>query len=150
NVVALFGVQSGGMAEGWSDWYAMSMLSKPGDDPHALYPFGGYVAQNFKTGVRRFPYSTDIKANPLTYADLDPAQTRFPNNPTEIHNIGEIWCEALWETRANFIDAYGFEKGKAMIEQLVTDSLKLVPATPSFIEGRDALLAADRIDNGGT
>ncbi|MEW6732154.1 MAG: M36 family metallopeptidase [Acidobacteriota bacterium] len=151
NVIALFGVQSAGMGEGWSDFYAMSILSRPGDDPRARYPFGSYVTQDFNRGVRRFAYTTNIKANPLTYADIDPTQTRFGNiDVTEIHRVGEIWCLALWEVRANFIEAYGFEQGKQMIEQLVLDGLKLSPPNPSMVDGRDAILLADQLNNNGT
>jgi hypothetical protein len=150
NVITLFGLQSGGMGEGWSDWYAMSILSKPGDDPRAKYPFGNYVVRDFERGIRRFAYSTDMSVNPLTYADLDPFQSRFVNgDPTEVHRVGEIWCQALWDVRADFIDAYGFEQGKQLIEQLVTDGMKLTPANPTFIDGRDAILLADQLNNGG-
>jgi hypothetical protein len=150
NVITLFGLQSGGMGEGWSDWYAMSILSKAGDNPRARYPFGSYVAHDFERGIRRFAYSTDMQINPLTYADLDPSQSRFiQTDPTEVHRVGEIWCQALWDVRADFIEKHGFERGKEMIEQLVTDGLKLTPPNPSFIDGRDAILLADQINNGG-
>lgn len=147
NVISLLGPQSAAMGEGWSDWYAMSVLSKPGDDPRASYPYGSYVTRKFNQGIRRFPYSTDIKVNPVTFADIDPTQSRFTKDVTEIHNVGEIWCQALWEVRANFIDAYGFERGKQMVEQLVTDALKITPINPSMIDGRDAILLADQISN---
>ncbi|MBI4851103.1 MAG: M36 family metallopeptidase [Acidobacteria bacterium] len=147
NVVSLLGTQSAGMGEGWSDWYAMSILSKPQDDPRASYPYGSYVTRNFTKGIRRFAYSTEMSVNPLTYADIDPTQTRFTKDTTEIHNVGEVWCQALWEVRANFIEAYGFERGKEMIEQLVTDALKITPVNPSMIDGRDAILLADQINN---
>ncbi len=147
NVISLLGAQSAGMGEGWSDWYAMSILSKPGDDPRASYPYGSYVTRKFNQGIRRLAYSTDLKINPETYADIDPTQSRFTSNVTEIHNVGEVWCQALWEVRANFIDTYGFEKGKQMIEQLVTDALKITPINPSMLDGRDAILLADQINN---
>ncbi|KAF0248960.1 MAG: peptidase M36 fungalysin, partial [bacterium] len=147
NVVSLLGTQSAGMGEGWSDWYAMSILSKPGDDPRASYPYGSYVTRNFTKGIRRFAYSTQMSVNSLTYADIDPTQTRFTKNTTEVHNVGEVWCQALWEVRANFIEAYGFEVGKQMIEQLVTDALKITAVNPSMIDGRDAILLADQINN---
>lgn len=149
NVVSLLGTQAAGMGEGWSDWYAMSILSKPTDNPRASYPFASYVVQKFTQGIRRLPYSTDKNINPITYADIDPTQSRFTTNVTAVHSVGEVWCQALWEVRANFIDAYGFEVGKNMIEQLVTDALKLTPINPSMIDGRDAILLADQINNDG-
>lgn len=149
NVIALFGTQSGGMGEGWSDWYAMSLLSKPGDNPRGVFPYGSYVTRNFTRGIRRFAYSTDMNVNKLTYADIDPSQTKLSGNVAEVHNVGEVWCQALWEVRANFIDTLGFEKGKAMIEQLVTDGLKLSATNPTLVDARDAILLADQINNGG-
>lgn len=149
NVVSLFGTQGAGMGEGWSDWYAMSILSKPSDNPRASYPFASYVVQKFTQGIRRLPYSTNKSINPITYADIDPTQSRFDTNVTAVHSVGEVWCQALWEVRANFIDTYGFEVGKNMIEQLVTDALKLTPINPSMIDGRDAILLADQINNDG-
>ena len=147
NVISLLGTQSAGMGEGWSDWYAMSILSKSGDDPRASYPYGSYVTHNFTKGIRRFAYSTQMSVNSLTYADIDPTQTRFTKDTTEVHNVGEVWCQALWEVRANFIEAYGFEVGKQMIEQLVTDALKITAVNPSMVDGRDAILLADQINN---
>ncbi|MCS6885368.1 MAG: M36 family metallopeptidase [Acidobacteriota bacterium] len=148
---SLFGIQSGGMGEGWSDWYAMSLLSRPGDDPDAKYPFGSYVSRNFERGIRRFPYSTNLEINPLTYADIDPTTTRFnPDDTNSVHRTGEVWALALWTARSEFIKAYGFERGKELIERLVTDALKLTPSNPTFIDGRDAILAADRLTNAGT
>ncbi len=149
NVVSLLGTQAAGMGEGWSDWYAMSILSKPTDNPRASYPFASYVVQRFTQGIRRLPYSTDKSINPITFADIDPEQSRFTTNVTAVHSVGEVWCQALWEVRANFIDTYGFEVGKNMIEQLVTDALKLTPINPSMIDGRDAILLADQINNDG-
>ena len=76
----------------------MTMLSKPGDNPRAPYPFGSYVTRDFNKGIRRFAYSTDMKVNPLTYAEIDPTQAQFDRlNATEVHKVGEVWCEALWE-----------------------------------------------------
>jgi hypothetical protein len=80
---------SGGMGEGWSDFYALSLLSRPGDDPDAIYAMGGYstlaivsgFTDNYYYGIRRFPYAVKTNVgsngkphNPLTFADIDPAQ----------------------------------------------------------------------------
>jgi len=68
-------VQSRGMAEGWSDFMALSLLSEPGDDPHGVYAFGGNIAawagwsNNYYYGIRRFPYTTDMGKAPQTFAD---------------------------------------------------------------------------------
>lgn len=149
SVLTLIGAQSAGMGEGWSDWYSISILSKSTDNPRGSYPFGSYVTQIFDRGIRRFPYAADMAINLETYGDIDPLQSRLGKNVTEVHNVGEIWCEALLEVRANFIEAYGYEQGKQMIEQLVTDALKLTPINPTMVDGRDAILLADQINSNG-
>ena len=158
-------LQSDGMGEGWSDFYALSLLSEPGDDPNASYAFGGYatlqfygLTQNYYFGIRRYPYSTDLAKNPLTFRDIDPAQANahsgvpispvFPfsaANANEVHNMGEVWCMTLWEARAHLITKYGGTNGNQLMLQLVTDGLNLAPANPNFLEARDAILEADEL-----
>jgi uncharacterized repeat protein (TIGR01451 family) len=165
----IFAWQTLGLGEGWSDFYALSLLGQPGDDPNGNYVEGGYVTylfngltQNYYYGIRRYPYSTDPLRNPLTFQDIDPdlisshpGIPRSPNHPFdpqnagEVHRVGEVWCEMLWEARANFIAKYGFETGRRLIMQTVTDALKLSPPNPTFVQARDAILLADRVDNGG-
>lgn len=163
------GAQTAGMGEGWSDFYAMALLSEPGDDLDGVYPFGAYVtyqlaglAENYYFGIRRYPYSTDLGKNPLTFKDIDPAQISphggVPMNPlytfnpllaAEVHAQGEVWCAALWEARAALIRKHGFSIGNLLILQLVTDGLKLAPVNPNFLQARDAIILADQVNNGG-
>jgi hypothetical protein len=52
-----------GMGEGWSDFYALSMLSEPSDPINGVYGFVGYATYlrqvgfsgNYYYGIRRFP-----------------------------------------------------------------------------------------------
>ncbi len=71
-------------------------------------------------------------------------------SPAEVHNLGEVWCSALWEVRANLISKHGFAAGNQLVLQLVTDGMKLSPANPNFLQARDAIIQADLVDNGGT
>lgn len=148
-VDGLTGPQSGGMGEGWSDWYALTVLSNAVDDVDGQYVVGGYVTRDFGAGVRNFPYTTSMRINPLTYADVDPSTGDIFNDPTEVHNVGEAWCSALWEVRANFIKQYGYAQGKALVERLVTDGMKFTANNPSFVDGRDGILVADQVRTGG-
>ena len=158
----IYGNQGYGLGEGWSDFYALALLSEPGDDPDAAYAYGGYMTygmnslrENYYFGIRRFPYTTDLSRNPLTLGDLygddiarHPAVPRNPmisSTGAEAHRMGEVWCATLWEARAKLIHRYGFAEGNQLILQLVTDSLKLLPANPTFVEARDAILLADAI-----
>ncbi len=159
--------QTQGMGEGWSDFYALSLLSEPGDDPNGCYPAGSYATRslsnlttNYYYGIRRYPYSTDPSKNPLTFRDIDPAQAsvhagipRSPiisNTANEVHNQGEVWGSALWELRANLIAKLGFATGNPLALQLVTDGMKLCPLNPNFLQARDAILQADLVNNAGT
>ena len=156
---------STGMGEGWSDFYPIAMLSKPGDDPNGNYIVGGYatkqfagLTQNYYYGIRRYPYSTDLAKNPLTFKDIDPTQAsphagvpRSPvigNTASQVHNVGEVWCVTLWEARAALVAKYGFPGNQVML-QLVTDGMKLSPGNPNFLQARDAIIQADLVNNGG-
>ena len=165
--VGIGALQTGGMGEGWSDFYALALLSEPGDDVNGNYACGAYAtyqlspgfAQNYYFGIRRYPYSTDLAKNPLTFKDIDPAQAsahsgvpRSPvigNTANEVHNMGEVWCVMLWEARASLINKYGWAVGNHLILQLVTDGMNLSPANPNFVQARDAILQADRVSNNG-
>jgi uncharacterized repeat protein (TIGR01451 family) len=158
----------GGMGEGWSDFYALSLLNNTNaDDPNGKYATGAYatyqlngLTDNYLYGIRRFPYSTDNLVNPLTWADVDdvtydpsggisPSPLNFGGNGAlEVHNVGEIWALSLWEVRSRIIaDPAGADgdvpTGNHTMLQLVTDALKMTPINPSFSEARDALIDAD-------
>jgi uncharacterized repeat protein (TIGR01451 family) len=166
--------EGGGMGEGWSDFYALSLTHNTNaDDPNAKYVAGAYatyqfigLTDNYLYGIRRYPYSTDNSVNPLTWADVDDVTydpsggiTPSPLLPLfsgggalEVHNVGEIWALTLWEVRSRIIaDPAGANgdvpTGNATTLQLVTDALKMTPLNPSFTDARDALIAADCVTN---
>ncbi|HEX8295097.1 MAG TPA: M36 family metallopeptidase, partial [Chthoniobacteraceae bacterium] len=165
--VGISAVQTGGMGEGWSDFYALCLLAQPGDDVNGCYAAGAYATrqiaagyeQNYYFGIRRYPYSTQLLKNPLTFKDIDDnqasAHSGVPRGPiggataSEVHNVGEVWCAALWEVRANLIAAHGFAVGNELVLQLVTDGMKISPANPTFLQARDAIIQADQIKTGG-
>jgi extracellular elastinolytic metalloproteinase len=175
NASGLTAAMSRGMGEGWSDFYALSLLARPGDDPHGIYAAGGWVTaqitpgftDNYYYGIRRFPYATISTVgpngrphNPMTFADIDPTQINltdgaFPRGPIgsanafEVHNSGEIWAMTLWEVRARIIDRMGFAAGNQRTLQLVTDGMKLDPVNPTFLDSRDSILAATCAAFGG-
>jgi hypothetical protein len=167
--VGISALQSAGMGEGWSDFYALALLSEPEDDIDGNYAFGAYATlqlgslrANYYFGIRRYPYSTDLQKNPLTLKDIDPNQidphTSVPVSPLfgfaplfagEVHAQGEVWCSMLWDARANLIRQHGFAVGNEMILRLVTDGMKLAPPNPTFTQARDAILLADQINHQG-
>jgi hypothetical protein len=91
--------------------------------------------------IRGFPHAvkTNVGPNgkphdPLTFADIDPAQinlndgayARGPigsSNAFEVHNIGEVWAMALLEVRARFVNRLGLNTGNQRVLQFVTDGM---------------------------
>ncbi len=164
---------SKGLGEGWSDFYAASLLSQLNDPINGIYTIGGYdtykgfagFTSNYFYGIRRFPLA--VKAftgangkpyNPLTFGDvdqttLDVSDGAFNRGPygsgtaDEVHNLGEIWASALWEVRAKMITRTGWAAGNRRALQLATDGMKLSPLAPTFVSARDAMIVAAQ--NGG-
>lgn len=155
-----------GMGEGWSDFYALSLLNNTNaDNPNGNYATGAYATyklqagflDNYVYGIRRFPYSTNNSVSPLTWADVDTTTNNLSGgiatNPInfngggamEVHNVGEIWALSLWEVRSRIIaaNANDVPTGNQIALQIVTDGMKLTPSNPTFIQARDALIDAD-------
>ena len=152
---ALDAIQSGGMGEGWSDWWALMFTQLPGDNQDTRRPVGNYVLglPDSGPGIRRNPYSFNLTTNPITIAAY--------NGDGEVHDTGEIWASTLWDMNWLLVNKYGFNpklsdgyqgpgsSGNLLALQLVMDALKLQPANPSFSDARNAILAADQALTGG-
>jgi hypothetical protein len=159
---------SRGMGEGWSDWYAHTLTSEPTDPINGVYTVGAYVllntfglgSTNYYYGIRRFPKAVisftggpnNRPHNPLTFADLN-AGCNISDGAfgpagggacDQVHNAGEIWSSMLWEVRALMVQRMGFQTGNETVLQAVTDGMKLAPLSPTFIQERDAIIAAAR------
>lgn len=119
NVNALDSPQSGGMGEGWGDYVACTI--------NETTVVGSWVLDD-ERGIREFPYDSDFPDN---FGDLGAGRYHG------VHNIGEIWCATLMEMNRRI--------GADLAVRLVVDALKLSPANPSFLNMRDAILAA--LDN---
>ena len=72
------------------------------------------------------------------------------------HGVGTVWATAVWEMYWNLVDDHGFDPdlyngtgGNNIAIQLVVDGLKLQGCNPTFLDARDAILAADVANNGG-
>ncbi len=172
NASGLGATISGGMGEGWSDFYARMILSTADEDVDGIFNTGGYATylaatnytDNYYYGIRRFPSVVKSNVgpngkphNPLTLADIDPNQIdltdgAFARGPfgvggragaIAVHNIGEVWSIALFEVRARIIKRMGYAAGNARMMQLTTDAMKLDGTNPSLLVGRNSLLAAD-------
>lgn len=144
------------MGEGWSDFYGALLTIKPGDvgtDARAVgtYLFGQGPGGG---GIRDYPYSTDMSVNPQTYD--------FIKSAAIPHGVGSVWAQMLWEVTWGLIDEHGYDAnpynftgdvnqdaGNIMAMALVTEGMKLQPCSPGFVDGRDAIIAADQAIYGG-
>ena len=140
------------MGEGWSDYFGMVMTIESGDTATDSRGMGTWLfgQEPNGAGIRPFPYSTDFGVNPMTYNTIKDPSISQP------HGIGSVWCTMLWDMTWGLIDAYGFDTdiyngtgGNNTAMQVVMEGLKLQPCSPGFIDGRDAILEADLILNGG-
>ncbi len=138
------------MGEGWSDFFTLITTAEPGDQGALPRGIGGYVVEGEGRGegIRRHPYSTDPSVNSQHYDDI--IATRSP------HRLGEIWTSMLWDLYWEFVEVYGWDEdlihgsgGNNIALQLIMDGIKLQPCQPGFVDARDAILAADRINFGG-
>ncbi|HCN48911.1 MAG TPA: metalloprotease [Chryseobacterium sp.] len=139
------------MGEGWSDFFALMLTTKPGDTSALARGIGTYTSNQPITGdgIRPKKYSPDFQVNDYTYV-----RTNTVSGP---HAIGFIWATMLWDLTWKYIEKYGYNSdvlasstsGNAKVLQIVMDGLKLQSCNPSFIDGRDAILKADLVGNAG-
>jgi extracellular elastinolytic metalloproteinase len=158
NASGLTNPQGEAMGEGWGDFFAASMTSQDGDDfEKGVFAVGGWTdltasfKDNYYYSIRRYPYSADMKKNPLTFKHIGESvvlPVGPPQNPNaggsnaEAHNAGEVWCCALWEVFVNVVRKHGHAEGERRVLQYVVGGLKLTPARPTFLQARDAILSA--------
>jgi hypothetical protein len=144
------------MGEGWSDWFAMMLSMHPGDVGTTPRGLATFVINEDPTGygLRNYPYSTDMSINPETFAFVNQNQYDSDGDgipdTTESHNVGEVWATMLWDLTWAYVNKYGYDDnkytgtgGNNKVMRLVLDALKLQPCSPTFVQARDALLAAD-------
>lgn len=154
--------QARGMGEGWGDFTALLALSRAEDGAVATnagwrgaFAVGSYASNGgHYFGMRRYPYSTDMSKNPLTLRHIQNG-TRLPTtapvafgssgiNNAETHNTGEVWATMLWECYAALLrdSRYTHAQASERMRRYLVASLKLTPSAPTFLEARDAVLAA--------
>jgi len=59
-----------------------------------------------------------------------------------VHNAGEVWCAALWEVFVNLVAQYGHYEAERRMLRYVIGGLKLTPSRPTYVQARDAVIAA--------
>lgn len=136
------------MGEGWSDFLALIATMKTDDwaaKPRTVATFA--IGEDLNgSGIRPYPYSTDTSINPATYDSTNDLNLPAP------HGVGFVWATMLWDMTWALIDRYGYDPdiysgtgGNNMALRLVMEGMKLQSCQPGFIDGRDAILAADEL-----
>jgi hypothetical protein len=157
-------LQYGGMGEGWGDFNSLFMVVREGDRfPGRAYPMAQYAAAGFGSrasyfGIRRAPYSVEYTINPFTFKHISsnaklphdaPVQGSDDDPMSEVHMIGEIWAQILFDVYTNILEvgqAAGrpFEDNKRRMGDYMIAALKAAPDDPTFVEQRDAFLSVAR------
>ncbi|WP_026451132.1 T9SS-dependent M36 family metallopeptidase [Aequorivita capsosiphonis] len=138
------------MGEGWSDYFALMITMKPNETRDFSRGIATYVVGEGigGKGIRTKKYSPDFDVNNFTYNSI--------KSQVAPHGVGSVWATMLWDLTWDLIDEYGFDPdiksgtgGNNIALQLVMDGLKLQACSPGFVDGRDAILEADELVNGG-
>ena len=139
---------------------------------YATYLLGGMTSNYYHGIRRfpRAPITftggpNNLPHNPFTFKHLNSncdttlgttttaVSSAYPRNPSvstssatqacdQVHNAGEVWSSALWEVRNRMVTRLGFTTGTTRVLQIVTDGMKLAPVGPTFLQERDAIIAA--------
>ncbi len=148
------------MGEGWSDFFALMLTNKPGDNAGVPRSIGTYASGQSTTGagLRLAKYSPDFSINNYTYGKTNGMEIEEDGEIVpDVHSIGFIWASMLWDLHWQYAAKYGYSSdvlanknsGSARVLQLVTDALKLQTCNPTFIDGRNAILSAEMLTTKG-
>ncbi|WP_374680222.1 M36 family metallopeptidase [Hydrocarboniphaga effusa] len=161
NGSGLGNTQGRGMGEGWSDVAALLLTVHEGDDAipgnadfGGAYSMAAYSTGSPYFGIRRAPYSVNPDVFPMTFQHIQKGvalPTRAPlsggqdgSTNEEVHNSGEIWANTLWTFYVALLNdsRYTFAQAQQRFKNYIIAGLKMTPASPTFLEARDAILAA--------
>lgn len=152
NASGLINQQGRSMGEGWGDFHALLLVSAADDamiagnelfqKPYAAVSYVG----SFYSGIRNYPYTTDMDINPLTFADVEVNVGSRPDDDgnAEVHDAGEPWAAMLWDSYVGLIndERHSFEQARSLMMDYLVAGYKMTPVAPTYTEARDALLAA--------
>ncbi len=158
--------QGRGMGEGWGDFHSLllavraSDVQAPGNAQwQGVYALAGYTSfasdpNGYYFGIRRLPTSTDFTRNGLTFkhiadnvalpAGVPTAFGQSGRSNAEVHNTGEVWNVMLWEGYAALLKdstRLTFDQAQRRMLRYLVGGYKATPMMPTFVEGRDAILA---------
>ena len=150
------------MGEGWSDYFAITMLLDPAfdtaDGVRGMGPYALFQDDRSGAGIRPRPYSRNMDVQPFTYDSIKTGGWLNGTSLAAPHGIGHGWASVLWDVTWDLIDRHGFNPnvydawntgGNNLSLQLVMDGLKMQGCGPGFVAGRNAIIAADAALTGG-
>nr|WP_314497297.1 T9SS-dependent M36 family metallopeptidase [uncultured Chryseobacterium sp.] len=148
------------MGEGWSDFFALMLTNSPNDNANVPRSVGTYASGQSTNGagLRSAKYSPDFSVNDYTYGDTNGMEIEENSEIVpDVHRIGFVWASMLWDLHWQYAAKYGYasdvtsdkSSGSSRVLQLVTDALKLQACNPTFVEGRNAILAAEMLTTKG-
>jgi extracellular elastinolytic metalloproteinase len=170
------GAHAGAMGESFGDLNGMEYLNEYNEVPvggENPYSVGAYVTGNAIRGIRNygmnFPSAGQFpqpgkysEINPLNFSDVG-----YDITGPQVHADGEIWSATNFGIRDLFLDRYRQRGQRHQVEcadgerpaedcpgnrrwmQLYYDAMVLMPVAPTFLDARDAILAADVMRFGG-
>jgi extracellular elastinolytic metalloproteinase len=160
NVNCLTGQEQ--MGEGWGDWHAITALIDTAKDdpdgPRGIYPYVLYEAPRTSRGLRSAPYSRNMEIQPSTYDSIKQGAWLNGASLSQPHGIGHAWTAMLWDMVWDLIEKNGFNPnlyghwstgGNNLAYQIVNDGLKFQGCAPTFVTGRNAIIAAEDVLTGG-
>lgn len=148
--------------EGWSDFFAITMLLDPAVDdpegPRGMGPYALFQDTRQDAGIRPRPYSRDMSIQPFTYDSIKSGGWLNGTSLALPHGLGHGWAAVLWDMTWDLIDRHGFNPdvyapwhtgGNNRALQYVIDGLKFQGCDPGLVVARDAIIAAaDRLSDG--
>lgn len=162
--VALDGPQGDAINEGLADFVGLLATARADDAAvpanagwrgtyaGASYAAGATSTNGLYFGMRRYPYSIDFAKDPLTLKHVSDEATLPVSAPvrdlgklSQAHNAGEIVATMLWECYAALLQdtsRLSFDDAQSRMKRYTVMGLKLLPQHPSFLDVRDAFLAA--------
>ena len=169
------GFHAGAMGESFGDFVSMEHLNEynlvPGGD--LGWAVGPYATGNHSRAIRNYNMAwpsagtfprpgREVKVNPLNFGAVG-----YDIVGPQVHADGEIWSATNKGIRDLYVARYGQGGGRLQQEcadggrppqecpgnrrwiQTVFDAMLLMPTGPTFLDARDAYLAADLLRFGG-
>jgi protocatechuate 3,4-dioxygenase beta subunit len=148
--------------EGWSDFFAITMLLDPAVDdpdvPRGMGPYALFQDSRQGAGIRPRPYTRDMSIQPFTYDSIKSGGWLDGTSLALPHGLGHGWAAVLWDVTWDLIDRHGFNPdvyapwhtgGNNRALQYVIDGLKFQGCGPGLVAARDAIIAAaDHLSDG--